>query len=107
MSEDAGNFMCGFIYWNSLVHYWEKEARREHGQKGRGRPVAFLHVPDLPTEEEVSKGREVAVQLIRALVESFLEVGLQDVDPESEVKDTGHGIERESVAAKTDVNFVA
>lgn len=32
----------------------------------------FLHVPDLPTEDDVAKGRQVAVGLIRACVGSKL-----------------------------------
>lgn len=44
ISHDAGNFLCGFIYYNSLAHYFSiKEDER---------PVAFLHVPDLSYCEE-------------------------------------------------------
>ncbi|KAF2648604.1 peptidase C15, pyroglutamyl peptidase I-like protein [Lophiostoma macrostomum CBS 122681] len=97
LSPDAGNFMCGFIYWNSLAHYFSiKEDER---------PVVFLHVPDLSySQEALDQGREVAVALIKALVESKRRVGVVD------------GVERvvrkESIDAMvaddragTDVNF--
>lgn len=62
ISDDPGNYLCGFIYYSSMAWYW--------GQKTKERPVMFLHVPDLPTEELVAGGREVAVGLIRAMAES-------------------------------------
>lgn len=67
-THDAGNFMCGFIYWNSLAHYFSiKEDER---------PVVFLHVPDLSgSEERYAEGTKVAIALIRALVESRRAVG--------------------------------
>jgi pyrrolidone-carboxylate peptidase len=61
-SDDPGNYLCGFIYYSSMAWYWRKESKE--------RPVMFLHVPDLPTKEQVQGGREVAVGLIRAVVES-------------------------------------
>ena len=61
-SDDPGNYLCGFIYYCSMAWYWKRQAKE--------RPVMFLHVPHLPTEQSVQGGREVAVGLIRALVES-------------------------------------
>lgn len=61
-SDDAGNFLCGFIYYTSLSYLYKKGWAK--------RPVVFLHVPDLPTEEDVARGRAVTVALIRALVGS-------------------------------------
>ncbi|KAF1973517.1 pyroglutamyl peptidase-like protein type I [Bimuria novae-zelandiae CBS 107.79] len=93
ISPDAGNFMCGFIYYNSLATYFE--------QKEDERPVAFMHVPDLSDrEEKLEEGREVAIALIRALVESRRLVGV--VDGSVQGKRNGHG---ERVAAGMDVNF--
>jgi pyrrolidone-carboxylate peptidase len=71
LSPDAGNFMCGFVYWNSLAHYFSiKEDER---------PVVFMHVPDLSdSQEALDQGREVAVALIKALVESKRRVGVVD-----------------------------
>ncbi|KAH6637544.1 hypothetical protein C7974DRAFT_308019 [Boeremia exigua] len=70
-NPDAGNFLCGFIYYNSLAHY--------HMMNGQGgeKPVVFMHVPDLSTSEAMlQEGWEVTVALIKALVESRKKVGL-------------------------------
>ena len=71
LSPDAGNFLCGFIYYNSLAHYFSiKEDER---------PVAFMHVPDLTySEDKLREGWEVAVALIKALVESKRKNGAVD-----------------------------
>jgi pyrrolidone-carboxylate peptidase len=77
LSPDAGNFLCGFIYYNSLAHYFSiKEDER---------PVAFLHVPDLThSEDKLREGWEVAVALIKALVESKRKNGVIDKGPGQE-----------------------
>ncbi|KAF2731730.1 peptidase C15, pyroglutamyl peptidase I-like protein [Polyplosphaeria fusca] len=96
LTPDAGNFLCGFTYWNSLAHY--------HALGEGERPVAFLHVPDLSKggEEELRVGREVTVALIRALVESWREKGAgNNGNAGSEM---GEG---KNVRAGTDVNFAA
>ncbi|KAG9037816.1 hypothetical protein FRB95_004103 [Tulasnella sp. JGI-2019a] len=62
-SDDPGNYLCGFIYYSSLAYLLLKEEKAE-------RPIMFMHVPDLPTESDVERGVDVAVALIRALVES-------------------------------------
>ncbi|KAF1948206.1 peptidase C15, pyroglutamyl peptidase I-like protein [Byssothecium circinans] len=91
ISKDAGNFMCGFIYYNSLAHYYSI--------KKDEKPVVFLHVPDLSdSEEKLETGREVAIALIKALVESRREVGV--------VEEEWRGKAKEEVrSAPTDVNF--
>ncbi|KAJ4365611.1 hypothetical protein N0V83_008231 [Neocucurbitaria cava] len=97
LSPDAGNFMCGFIYYHSLAHYYSDE-------DGRRRPVAFLHVPDLSeSEEKLREGWDVTVALIKALVESKRTVGVVDEG----IRDTRQGeeVEREATAAQTDNNF--
>lgn len=38
----------------------------------------FLHVPLLTGEEEVEEGKDVAIALIKALVESRVELGVRD-----------------------------
>ncbi|KAF2033289.1 pyroglutamyl peptidase-like protein type I [Setomelanomma holmii] len=89
LSPDAGNFLCGFIYWNSLAHYFSiKEDER---------PVVFLHVPDLTfSEDKLREGHEVAIALIKALVESKRKNGIID-------KGYGHGVEkRETDVAQAD-----
>ncbi|KAL5447866.1 hypothetical protein PMIN07_001862 [Paraphaeosphaeria minitans] len=93
ISPDAGNFMCGFIYYNSLAQYYEK--------KEDERPVAFLHVPDLShNEEKLATGREVAVALIKALVESRRQVGVVDGSARLAKKQQGREV------AGMDVNFI-
>ncbi|KZM22604.1 Pyroglutamyl-peptidase I [Ascochyta rabiei] len=73
VNPDAGNFLCGFIYYNSLAHYHEL-----NGGEAGGRPVAFMHVPDLTgSEGKLREGWEVAVALIKALVDSRRKVGLR------------------------------
>lgn len=97
LSPDAGNFMCGFIYYNSLAHYYSI--------KDDERPVVFLHVPDLSqSEERLDMGREVAIALIRALVQSKKNVGVID-RPETGTYSIGINSE-ENARAGTDVNFV-
>ncbi|KAI9666570.1 MAG: hypothetical protein M1821_004506 [Bathelium mastoideum] len=65
-SDDAGHFLCDFVYFSSLAAY-----HRRNGLDGKGeRPVVFLHLPAGDTEEDVLRGQETAVALIRAMVES-------------------------------------
>lgn len=94
ISPDAGNFMCGFIYFNSLAHYFE--------QKEDERPVAFLHVPDLSdSEAKLETGRAVTVALIKALVESRRQIGV--IDGSARVNKVG--VQEQEASAGTDVNF--
>lgn len=68
-SEDAGHFLCDYIYFNSLA------TCHRAGQRKR---VLFMHVPAVRSEpadlyhESIDLGREVAIQLLRSLVESEL-----------------------------------
>ncbi|KAF1923629.1 peptidase C15, pyroglutamyl peptidase I-like protein [Didymella exigua CBS 183.55] len=69
-NSDAGNFLCGFIYYNSLAHFHSRDPEAE-------KPVVFMHVPDLSgSEAKLREGWEVAVALIKALVESRRKVGV-------------------------------
>ena len=71
ISHDAGNFLCGFIYYNSLAHF--------HAINEKERPVAFMHVPDLTdSEEKMCEGRNITIELIKALVESRRKCGVVD-----------------------------
>lgn len=95
LSANAGNYMCGFIYYNSLAHYYSMDSGHL--------PVAFLHVPDLSSSKErLDTGREVAVALIRALVESRKQVGIL-------ADGSGEGVETvetvDGARVETDVNF--
>ncbi|KAL2154417.1 hypothetical protein VTH82DRAFT_3093 [Thermothelomyces myriococcoides] len=63
ISEDAGHYLCDFIYYSSLAHL-EKAGER--------RRVLFLHVPSDASEHSIAVGREVLLQLIRSVAESEL-----------------------------------
>ncbi|KUI68010.1 Pyroglutamyl-peptidase 1 [Cytospora mali] len=68
-SRDAGHFLCDYIYFNSLASCYKTQQRRR---------VAFMHVPavkPLPADayqESIDLGREIAIQLLRSIVESEL-----------------------------------
>ncbi|KAK3996129.1 Pyroglutamyl-peptidase 1 [Cladorrhinum sp. PSN332] len=64
ISEDAGHYLCDFIYFSSLSHLWKH---------GKDRKVLFLHVPSDASEGAVVRGRELLLQLVRGVVESELE----------------------------------
>ena len=98
-SDDAGFFLCEFIYYTSLA--WFQQLGEDSAGVGVGtrartrvgagsstttttiatatakqtqtqihRPVMFLHVPgNLQTEAKIEEGRQIAIALIRALVE--------------------------------------
>jgi len=66
----VGLYLCGFIYFVSLNWFWLRQAVE--------RPVLFLHVPDLPKEEDIAQGREVAIGLIKSMVASRKELGVCD-----------------------------
>jgi pyroglutamyl-peptidase len=69
-SDDPGGFLCGFVFFMGMSWFWKKHAEE--------RPVVFMHVPDLPTEGDLEKGRQVAIGLIRALAESRRRIGVHD-----------------------------
>ena len=99
LSPDAGNYMCGFIYYNSLAHYYSLDSSHL--------PVAFLHVPDLSSsKEKLDTGREVAIALIRALVESRKKVGVPGNGTSNGIAKPEIG-KRSGARAGTDVNFSA
>ncbi|KAF2469054.1 peptidase C15, pyroglutamyl peptidase I-like protein [Lindgomyces ingoldianus] len=62
-SDNVGTYLCGFIYFTDMV---------EMGKAGK-RNVAFMHVPMLEDEEEITTGVEVTVALVKAIVESWKE----------------------------------
>jgi pyroglutamyl-peptidase len=64
ISEDAGRYLCDFIYFSSLAHLYKT---------GRRRNVLFLHVPSDASEHSIEVGRELVLQLVRAMVESEVE----------------------------------
>jgi pyroglutamyl-peptidase len=64
VSEDAGHYLCDFIYFSSLAHLWKQQ---------RPKKVVFLHVPLHSDEQSIKRGVELVLTLIRSLVESELE----------------------------------
>jgi hypothetical protein len=65
ISRDAGHFLCDFIYFSSLAYLFKRDEQRR---------VVFLHVPSDASKEAVARGKDVALRLIGALVESELEL---------------------------------
>lgn len=63
VSEDAGRYLCDFIYYSSLA---------ELERRGEEKRVLFLHVPVEADEASVRKGVEITTELIRAVVASGL-----------------------------------
>ena len=63
VSEDAGRYLCDFIYFSSLAHLHKA---------GEQRKVVFLHVPSDCAEKNIANGKELVLQLVRSLVESEL-----------------------------------
>ena len=61
ISEDAGRYLCDFIYYSSMAHLTKEDEDRR---------VVFLHVPVESDSRSIDTGVEVAVELIRALVQS-------------------------------------
>ncbi|CAF9907011.1 MAG: hypothetical protein HETSPECPRED_007018 [Heterodermia speciosa] len=66
-SDDPGRYLCDFTYYSSMVEYW----RRDHKST---RPVMFLHVPGGTTDQDIARGKKVALGLIEALVASKQEL---------------------------------
>ncbi|KAI0443315.1 hypothetical protein F4803DRAFT_550245 [Xylaria telfairii] len=64
VSEDAGRYLCDFIYYSSLAHLWKQQ---------RTRKVVFFHVPLHSDPESLKRGVELVLTLIRSIVESELE----------------------------------
>ena len=71
ISEDAGRYLCDFIYYSSLAHLLKQ---------GKEKNVVFLHVPADATESMVTQGRELTVNLVRAIVESQVERGVKTAE---------------------------
>lgn len=61
VSEDAGRYLCDFIYYSSLAHLWK------HNEERR---VVFLHVPVDSDAKAIATGVEALEELIRAVVVS-------------------------------------
>ena len=64
LSRDAGRYLCEFIYYTSMALAL---------QNGQDRNVAFLHVPASCEDEDIEKGTEATIGLIKALVSSWVD----------------------------------
>lgn len=69
LSDEAGRYLCEFIYYTSLAYAV---------QTGRDRNVVFLHVPGWTDEANVEQGRNVVVALIKALVTCWMDGANKD-----------------------------
>ncbi|KAI9720580.1 MAG: hypothetical protein M1812_002760 [Candelaria pacifica] len=71
-STDAGHYLCDFIYYASLAYFYKRAAGAIGEEKGGETPVMFLHVPGEAEKEDIERGREVAIGLIRGMVGSWM-----------------------------------
>ncbi|KAL8670145.1 MAG: hypothetical protein Q9224_007694 [Gallowayella concinna] len=69
-SEDAGHYLCDYIYFNSLA-WFDRQSGSLDGTKASNRPVMFLHVPADSDSVTLAKGREVTMALIEAMVSNW------------------------------------
>ncbi|KAI2616598.1 peptidase [Hypoxylon sp. NC1633] len=67
ISDDAGHYMCDFIYFSSLAHLYKQK---------RHKKVIFLHVPLHSDQESLDRGKELALQLIKSVCETGLKEDL-------------------------------
>jgi pyrrolidone-carboxylate peptidase len=68
-ADSVGLYLCGFVYYYTLAWFWNRHANATPADEGK-RPVVFLHVPDLPTKEQLNQGVDVAIGLVRSMVAS-------------------------------------
>ena len=80
-SNNAGHYLCDFIYYACMLEYWRREPSEQ-------RPCMFLHVPSGLEEEDIRRGKEAALGLITALVASDMAGGrskrVEDVAEETD-----------------------
>ena len=67
-SEDAGHYLCDYIYFNSLAYFGRRNGKLDGG-KASDRPVIFLHVPADSSPHILERGRQVTVGLIEAMAD--------------------------------------
>lgn len=70
-SQDAGHYLCDYIYFNSLAHTGRRSGKMEGGGQ-TARPVLFMHVPAESDGDMLERGTAVTVELIRAMADSFV-----------------------------------
>lgn len=64
ISDDAGRYLCEYIYYTSLAHAYKEK---------RDRGVVFLHVPGWTDQLSIAKGKEATTALIKALATCWIE----------------------------------
>ncbi|KAK0746184.1 hypothetical protein B0T18DRAFT_327066 [Schizothecium vesticola] len=82
VSEDAGRYLCDFIYFSSLAHLTKSQ---------RPRKVVFFHVPSDPSSQSITLGRELLLQLVKSIAQS--EVSRQE-KMQAQTKAKGKGKRR-------------
>ncbi|KAK4613820.1 hypothetical protein CLAFUW4_09250 [Fulvia fulva] len=90
-SEDAGHYLCDYIYFNSLAYFGRRNCME--GGTDTARPVLFFHVPAESDGVMLEQGQAVAVALIRAIASSF---GKQRYDGDVRRVEAQHILQRES-----------
>ena len=70
-SNDAGHFLCDFIYYSNLAEHWLKRKDSNDVDKVDARPVMFMHVPRWTGADDLQKGRFITIALLRALAHSW------------------------------------
>jgi len=70
LSEDAGHYLCDYIYFNSLSCCGRRRGVLDGGNV-ESRPVLFLHVPAESDTATLERGRHVTMALIEAMVDDW------------------------------------
>lgn len=61
ISEDAGRYLCDFIYFSSLAHLTKNQ---------RPRKVVFFHVPSTAKSQNIHLGRTLLLELVKSIAQS-------------------------------------
>lgn len=69
-SNDAGNYLCDYIYFNSLAWYGRRSNNVVDGMAS-DRPVLFLHVPADSDPQTLERGMVATLALIQAMVDEL------------------------------------
>lgn len=71
LEADAGHYLCGFIYYAGLVERWRKH---------KDQNVLFVHTKGETDDDTIEEGREVALAVIRAAIETIERESLKSWD---------------------------
>ena len=69
-SEEAGGYLCEYIYYNSLAWYTRRD-RAQAADHACDRPVLFLHVPAGEDAPDVQLSCKVTSALLQAIAQSW------------------------------------